>query len=155
MSTRTAKEFAALEVMTAANLNKAAGGWIGYAANSSDQSGITTTTDVSNATVTVTCGTARLLLIIATATVTVSGTVNDWLGTILQDGNIIGRWARVTGMSNGNVEQCTGFAIATPSAGTHIYKMQAGVTNGGGSIEVSGTSPAQAKLLVIDLGASA
>ena len=154
MSSRTAKEFTTGEVLTAANMNKPAGGWLGYAANSSDQSGITTLTDVNNVTVTVTVGTGRLLLVMVTGLVTVTGTVSAWYGTIVEDSSTIGRWARVTGMANNDVQQFTGWTITTPSAGTHTYKAQAAVTSGAGTLEVSGTAPGQAKIVVVDLGAS-
>lgn len=155
MTTRTAKEFSPLEVLTAANLNRAAGGWIGIAANSADQTGILAATDITNCSLTVTCNTNRLLLLMATVTVTIHGTVDAYNGTFLEDGSIIGRWARTSFPVNNNVLMETGWCVATPTAGTHTYKLQAQVTSSSGaspSIEVSGTSPAQAKLIVIDLG---
>lgn len=154
MSTRTAKEFVALETITAANLNRAAGGWLGYAANSSDQTSISTTNvDVNNVTVTVTVGTGRLLLVLVTATVTALANSSSYNGTIVEDSTTIGRWARTNGTAVNDIMQCSGFAITTPSAGTHTYKAVVSAT--AGSIEVSGTAPAQAKIVVIDLGTAA
>ena len=152
MASRTGKEFAALEVLTAANLNKLAEGWIGYASNSADQTGISGTSDITGATITVTAGTARLYLVLATVTVTTSASGLVWNGTILEDSTVIGRWARTTGMGANAIQQFTGFALATPTAGSHTYKLQITLSSGTGTLDVSGTAPAQAKIVVVDLG---
>jgi alkylation response protein AidB-like acyl-CoA dehydrogenase len=152
MANRTAKEFQPLETITAANLNKSAGGWLGDATNlGADQTGITTTTDITNCTVTVTVGTARRIKIECTALVTCNNTAS-WNGTIVEDGTAIGRWGRMTSMANGESVQVGGFVTTTPSAGSHTYKMQATVTTGGGNIDVSGTGVGAARILVTDIG---
>jgi hypothetical protein len=50
------------------------------------------------------------------------------------------------------IQQFTGFALATPTAGSHTYKLQITLSSGTGTLDVSGTAPAQAKIVVVDLG---
>lgn len=152
MTSRVGKEFVALEVLTAASLNLMPDGWVGYGANSANQTGINTSTDITNANVTIQAGTNRLYLILATVTVTAGAASQGWAGTIVEDSTVIGRWARTENLNNGAIQQFTGWTLATPSAGTHTYKLAVTWSSGTGSIDISGTAPAQAKIVVIDLG---
>ena len=87
MASRTAKEWAALEEATATNMNKMAGGWIGYSSNSSDQTGITTATDLTSITVDVTVNTSRLIRVDVIGRVIINTASANYVGRILRDGS--------------------------------------------------------------------
>jgi len=151
MATRTAKEWTT-EAATSTNMNKMAGGWVGDASNSSDQSGITTTVDVSDVTVTVTANTSRRLKITVQGYVTIQAAAADYIGRIQEDGTNVGTWAYREGGTTNDGLLHDGFVTRTPSAGTHTYKATVGVSSGSGTLTVSGTGSQKARILVEDVG---
>ncbi len=151
MPTRTAKEWGT-EAATSTNMNKMAGGWIGYATNSADQTGITTLVDVTDITVTVTVGTSRLIRVDVLGLVTISTNSANYVGRIQQDGSNAGTWAYKDGGAANDADWQHGFVVLTPSAGSHTYKATLATSSGSGTLSVDGTSPNQARILVTDLG---
>ncbi len=153
MATRTAKVWTALDVATAADLNKLAGGWIGYAQNSVDQTGITGTVDVTSCTVTTTVGTSRYIKISGWAHVTTVGTCTYYI-EIHQDGVAVGRIARETAIVTATTTLMNGSAmVVAPSAGSHTYKLVAVLSSGTSLTIEGGTTVASATILVEDCGA--
>lgn len=164
MASRDAKLWAVLEEVTAANLNKEPGGWIGYAATTSDQTGLTGSgNDILSLDVNV--HTNRLLLCMCEGHVQQVSSSAAWSGEIVEGGSTIGRWGRqpdigatawgVQSAISNVVHQSSGFALRIdPSNGTHTFKMQVSRQSGSGTLTVSGSSPAEAKIVVIDLGPS-
>ena len=154
MAVRTAKVWTALEAATAANLNKSPGGWIGYAKNTVDQTGITGTDQaLSSVTCTPTVGTSRLIKVSGTAVVTATGTCTYYI-TIMQDAVSIGRIARVQAVATGDVQFHSGFSyVVAPSAGAHIYSLSITLSSGT-SLTVDGTGGTAARILVEDLGST-
>jgi len=151
---RAAHDWLALEEAASANLNKVAGGFLGYESNSSSQTGITTTTDLTGVTVDVTTNTSRLIRIDVLAIVTIQTAAADYVGRILRDGSNIGTWAQRSGGGASGVASHTGFTWDTPSADTHTYKANLARSSGSGTLDVNGTAPSNAKILVQDLGST-
>lgn len=150
MATRTPHTGVALEVFTAANLAKYPKGWLGYASRTSTQSGIgTSATDLTGLTVTVEVADSRIIKIsgyiqanpVAEATVTC---------TIVEDGTTIGRIGKGSPVNAVQIS-LSGFTIsASPTAGSHTYKLQ-GLSNTS-TWDMEATSTAPAWILVEDLG---
>ena len=151
MVSRAAADWEALEEASAAKLDKAAGGWLGYEANSADQTGITTSVALTGLSVTVTANTSRRLLILATGSVGCTAT-GYFRGRIRRDGSNIGTWISEDAAAALSRTSATGFALDAPSAGSHDYDLTLGRTSGTATLDVIGTSPENAKILVIDLG---
>ena len=62
MAVRTAYDAVAGSTLTAANLDRYPGGWIGYAEATTGQTGISGAADLTSLSVTVTVGTSRRIL---------------------------------------------------------------------------------------------
>lgn len=149
MATRTPHTGVAGEVLTAANLAKYPKGWIGDAQVDSTQSGIgSTPTDITDLTVTVTVGADRKLKISGRSQISSASAIYGAL-IIVEDGVAIGRIGRVL-LDAGEQITVSGFAISTPSAGTHTYKVQGETSSSTMSNGASATYPAI--LLVEDIG---
>ena len=154
MTSRAAKEWAASEVVTASNLNKPAGGAIGWSANSSDQTGLSSSADLTDVSQEVTVNTSRIVGVFVQGRVGISSAAADYVGHIQRDASNIGTWALRVGGANSTAQWESGFAWDTPSAGSHTYSATIARSNGSGLLDVSGTTPSNAKILIIDLGAA-
>lgn len=152
MAVRTAFDAVAGSVLTAANLDKYPGGWIGYVEVTANQTGISSVTDLTSLSVTVTAGTSRRLktegyavLAQNTSTAAVSFTIRS--GASAQ----LALWqAVVTGntVTTGNPKR-----VDTPSSGANTYKLSLAANAGTVDLNASSTSPAF--ILVEDIGPSA
>ena len=150
MPVRTAYAGAAVagEVLTAANVKKMPGGWIGYAEITADVVGFTVTpTDIAGLAVTVTVETGRRIRVtgdvyMSNATASQTNIININEGaTVLQQ-----RGAAHLSTSVGIHAE----VILTPTAGSHTYKLQAFTSAGAGTIKGNATYPCH--IFVEDLG---
>lgn len=151
MPVRTAYAGAAVsgEVLTAANVNKIPGGWIGYATNTAAQTGVgTTATDLTNLTVTVTVDTSRRIRI--TGYVPIQQRTSAALSEVdIHEGAT--RLARhFASVAADQFDTMTPSVILTPTAGSHTYNLKM-VTSAGTVDTVYGTDTI-AFILVEDLG---
>lgn len=141
------------DVLTAANFSKLPGGWLGWASATANQTGITTDTDLTGLTVTVTVGSNRLIKVSAMAIL--SRTVADGVTTlkIKQDSTLIN--GDQTTHPGTSFYQASPFAlISAPSAGSHTYKLSLERTTGTGTVAMSASATQPALILVEDLGPS-
>lgn len=152
MPVRTAYAGAAVagEVLTAANVNKLPGGWIGYAEVTANQGGITTEIDLTSLSVAVTVGTSRRIRIsyIGSVATSVSG---DTAVAYIKEGAAYLQQSALT-MPSGANEVVNSSVVLTPTAGAHTYKITMARLAGTGTLQhtVSATSPGY--ILVEDLG---
>jgi hypothetical protein len=152
VATRTAYTPVALAVLTASDLAKLPGGWLGDVQATAAQTGVTAQVDATSLTLTVTVGTSRRILVSAFVPVnciTASGRATAYLmegATQLQvhpQSYIVGDYVAL-------VPSVT----LTPSAGSHTYKVQlAQAVAGSLSTTSSATQPAW--LRVDDIGPAA
>lgn len=146
------------DVLTKANFDKLPGGWLGYAEVTTAQTGITTVTDLTNLTVTVTVGTNRKIRI--TGCSVVSRTVGDGIvvGSIQEGATELGRWCQMfPGAATfenacGSVVSSPAGAFATPSAGSHTYKLTLTRNSGTGTVGINPVGTDAAWILVEDIG---
>ncbi len=153
MAVRTAYAGAAVagEVLTAANVNKLPGGWIGYAEVTSSQGSIVSETDITSLTVTVTVGASRRIRVSyrgALAT-TIAG---DTAASYIKEG-------ATTLQSTHDVHMPTTAAFAaetsvvlTPTGGSHTYKIASLRATGTGTIQHTATTATPSYIVVEDIG---
>ena len=135
-------------VLTAANLNKAPGGWIGDVNTTSVQTGISTVTDLTSLTVTVTVGTSRRVKI----TGFVPGRQQTSGGLVkinIQEGATVLTSAYLTaGVAVFSI--FTAQVVLTPSSGSHTYKLTAETS--AGTFDTSPSAANPVSIVVEDLG---
>lgn len=146
-----AQDPSAGDVLTAANFRKLPGGWVGYAEGTSSQTGITTATDVTGCTVTLTPDSSRRLKITGQILAQASGAAARAILLILQDGTQVGPAGQQRMETTASAGQCTvrTSAIITPTNASHTYKLQAQA--GTGTINVPSDTQT-AWILVEDVG---
>lgn len=150
MAVRTAYAPVAGTAITAANHAKFPGGWIGYAEVTSNQTGISSQTDLTNLTVTVTAGTTRRILAEGYCRILQNSSSGVGEVLILEGGSQVTkssftRSAADVGMHHPRV-------VRTPSAGSNTYKLAASV--GAGTIDIVAAATQPAFILVQDIGPS-
>lgn len=139
------------DVLTSANFTKLPGGWIGYAEVTADQTTITSETDLTSLTVTVTVGSNRRIKI--TGHIRVNGSTTDNVaGLRIKESTTTLQLASTYNPGTSSHTTLIGQVVLTPSAGSHSYKLSLETLTGGGnvSLEASATNPAY--ILVEDMG---
>lgn len=149
MAVRTAYAPTAGEVLTAANLAKVAGGWIGYAEATAAQTGIAAAnTDLTSLSVAVTVGNARRIKV-------------SWFVVVTQVTSAAGSSLRAAeGATQLNLSSLalaatesgthTGAVILTPTSGAHTYKLT--LATGAGTINTIASATIPCWILVEDIG---
>lgn len=152
MAVRTAWNPAVGDVITEANLEKLPGGWIGYAEVSANQASISTETDLTGLSVTVTVGDSRRIRI--TGRGIVSRTVADGvtLGQIKESTTVLGRWCQHSPSATTEFGNEMGFCVITPSAGSHTYKLTLQRNTGTGTVTLNAGTGSEASITVEDIG---
>ena len=155
MAVRTAYDPTAGEVLTATNLERLAGGWIGYAEVTANQSGIgSTVTDLTGLSVAVTVGPSRRIRI--SARVLVTGTVADTVAALLiREGGTTLTQGRCHIIGSTSANGLTSEVVLTPSTGAHTYKLSAQWAAGSGTITIEAAAGYPAFVLVEDIGPAA
>lgn len=150
MAVRTAYDAVSGTVLTATNLDKYPGGWIGYAEVTANQTGISALTDITSLTVTVTAGTSRRLLAEGYCRITQQTSSGVGEVYILENGTQVNRSSFTRSAGDNGMHHPR--AVRTPSSGSNTYKLAASVGSGTLDIIASATQPAF--ILVQDLGPS-
>jgi hypothetical protein len=138
------------DVLTKANFDKLPGGWIGYAEVTANQTTITAAVDLTGLTVTVTVNTSRRIRVTGSAELVNNTAGAGLLLLILADGAQV-MSAPTGGMTANVAVRKVAQVVLTPTAGSHVYKLQAQTQVGGtGTMNAAATYPAF--ILVEDLG---
>ena len=144
--------FVAGNILTAAQMNNLPFGTAGYVSLTSlSQTGITTATDITGATITFTAIANRPYLIvhhgyhnITAANATLNVNIMEGATTLDQTYS-----AAITASLGGSV---TGFSIKTFTAGSHTIKLNCSLAGGTGTISAQGTATFPYTFGIIDLG---
>lgn len=153
MPARTAYAGAAVagEVLTAANVNKIPGGWIGYAEVTANQTGITTEVDVTGLSIAVTVGASRRIMVSVefSAVSSVAGDIGSL--NIMEGGAVL--QARDTHLAIATYAfDVRGAVVLTPAAGAHTYKATFRRSVGTGTLNTAANVNRPAFIHVYDLG---
>lgn len=151
MAVRTAYVPVAATAITAANHIKFPGGWIGHAQVTAGQTGISSVTDLTSLSLTVTVGTSRRLLIYGYARL-IQNSLNGIVTLSIRDGssNVVSN--NVQTISVGNNATGVVLAVVTPSSGSNTWKLSLATTSGTVDMQADATFPAF--ILVQDIGPS-
>ena len=128
-----------------------AGGTLGYAEITANIAGITVNQDLAGLSVTVAVGTGRRIKVtgwLRGVQTTIAGDFGAL--SILEDGATINTAQNLIQTTNTFM---VGYAVETPSAGIHTYKLQYGRSVGTGSHTVHAVATAPSFILVEDIGA--
>lgn len=146
--------FTAGAILTAAQMNNLPFGVAGYKSLTSlSQTGITTATDITGATITFTAVANRPYAIFSHGYHNTTAN-NVTVGVLLKEGATTLDQSFGAALVGGTGTTITGFAIRTFTAGSHTIKLQAVLQNGTGSISAEGTATLSYDFIVIDLGSS-
>jgi len=160
MPSRTAYAGTAVagDVYTAANHAKMPGGWIGYVETTTAQSGISTETDLTGLSVTVTVGTNRRIRVSCHVNLqyTTGGAADTIIFLHVKEGaTYLGgqRWQFKSDTTLNQQQLFNPAVVLTPTAGSHTYKLST-VRNTGtlGTISTNANANFPAFILVEDLG---
>jgi len=148
MAVRTAYVPVAGEVLTAANLERLPGGWIGYNEVTAAQTSITTVVDLTSLTVTVTVGSTRRVAVSAYAPV--AQNVASGLAEVdIYEG--AAQLARAyLSLASGAFGVLTPRVVLTPTPGSHTYRLRGLTTGGNMNLNAEAANPAF--ILVEDVG---
>lgn len=133
--------------------NGVAGGWIGYASRSTDQTGITTEVAVSSVTVPVTVNASRRIMVAAKAAYV--GTNVDTVAQLtIKDGSTVLDYDRgPTAFANLSYNKSLSPVwIGTPSTGSHTYAAFASRVVGTGTVTLVADIDRLIYIAVFDLG---
>ncbi len=145
------------DILTASNFNKLPGGLIGYAVITSSVTGITTATDITGLSVTLTPGGNRMIRVQwhTEDQITTTSTNDSFAVTCMKDGAVIAAAiAYVTPVTNQYVSN-DGFVLDVgPSSASHTYKLQGGRQQGTGTWAVRASATEQNTIAIFDDGIS-
>jgi hypothetical protein len=154
VATRTAYDAVSGTVLTAANLDKHAGGWIGYNEVTTSQTPFTTITDATSLSLTVTVNSSRKVRISgyvgftsSTATDVCTLQITDGSNNVLQVCNVL--------MGMTTIQQAIAYAavVLNPSSGSNTWKLRIART-GAGTATMVAASTNPCWILVEDIGPS-
>jgi hypothetical protein len=153
VAVRTAYDPTAGEVLTATNLEKLAGGWIGYVEVTANQTGITTEVDMTGVTVSVTAGPSRRIKVTVSAYIS-SSVAGDMATIKIKEGGTTLQERAVT-TSSTNICEVTAIVVLTPSTGAHTYKGTIARSLGTGTLVNNAAATLPTFVLVEDIGPAA
>lgn len=148
MATRTGVPgtiVAAVSNPSAADINNLPGGELGYITVTSNQTGITTVTDLTSLTLTFTPATARIIRLDYAFNVNSNTASDEFQVRVIKDGSQVDR--KNFGCSGiGNGVAVGWFEDHSPTNASHTYRLQMGQSGGSSgtfSVQASATQPAQ------------
>lgn len=141
----------ASEVLTAANYNKNAGGWLGKVTSTSVQTFTGSEIDITDLAMTLTVPAGRRL----------KGSWNIHVQSSVDQDNVLARMYRDASLVGKNYQEIdinepvtiSGWGDDTPSAGSPVYKMAIIRSGGTGTVTLKGAT-ASHEFLVEDIGAA-
>lgn len=126
---------------------------LGYAQVTTPQGGITTETDLTGLSVTVTVPAGRRLRITAQGRVDAVTTAGLIIGFIKEGSTYLDRWVQ-DDVGAGQVRTASASTIITPTAGSHTYKLSLWKFNGGNTASLNADPAYPAYILVEDITGS-
>lgn len=129
-----------------------AGGQLGYAQTTADQTSISALVDLTNLSATVTVGTGRRVKITGQARINNDGTAGTVLGYIRESSTVLNLFAVNSVIASG-FTLAHGSHVLTPSAGSHTYKLSMEKA-GAGTFTVDADATYPPFILVEDIGAA-
>jgi len=153
MAVRTAYDPTAGEVLTATNLEKLAGGWLGYNEATVNQGSITTVVDMTTLTVTVTVGPSRRIRIHGSAYP--SGTTGEVCRLYIMEGATQLQERDVAFGATSVPAGLEAFVVLTPTTGAHTYKLQMARVSGTNGITNNAGATLPSFVLCEDIGPAA
>ena len=159
MPTRTAYIATALEVLTASNLNTHMKGVLGLATITSDTTGITTLTDISGSSLSVTIPADRTIMVLGYCGRIASDTAGDMANfRIEEDGSQVAQSRVDVGQStraaNGGAAGMVTKVYDGKAAGTYTWNLAGSLATGTGDLSFRASSTSPAYLIVAALGPS-
>lgn len=153
MAVRTAYAGAAVsgEVLTAANVNRLPGGWIGYNEVTANQTGITAEVDLTGITVSPTVGSSRRIRVTVELSLA-SSVANDVATLNIKEGATYLQVREVHLPVGGATAMITASVVLTPTSGAHAYKASLARAAGTGTINTAASAARPAFIVVDDLG---
>jgi hypothetical protein len=135
---------------TAAHDNDLPGGWIGYVQVVADQNSITTETDLTGLSQTVTVNTSRRIQITAEISYSCSSGAGNRAALRIKESTTVLQERRWSAGTSGT-ESASATVILTPSSGSHTYKLSLAQQDAGNvNLLASATNPSF--LLIEDVG---
>lgn len=130
-----------------------AGGVLGYAQVTADQTGITSEVDLTGLSVPVTVGSNRRIRVTGQGIAGSTADQDGLLGRIKEGAMNLGRWIQAdTSHPVNPFILSSGSVILTPSAGAHTYKLSLTRYRGTGSASLTANPEYPASILVEDIG---
>ena len=142
------------EVLTAANVNKLPGGWIGYNEVTANQATITTVVDLTSLTVTVTVGASRRIRVSSQCPF-FSSVAGDYVSLQIVEGATVLQDLSEAMSSALSGHRLAAIVVLTPTTGSHTYKLRASRASGTGSVTMAAAATSPAFILVEDMGPAA
>lgn len=137
---------------TSARISSIPGGCLGWVEVTTNQTGITTATDLSGLSLAITAATARLLKITAKVPVS-SATADDRVGISIKEGSTVLSGDQTTLAQVSLPYTLLAVAVVEFTAGSHTYKVSLGISGGAtGPIRTDHVSNGRSLLLVEDMG---
>ena len=131
--------------------NGIAGGWIGYVSHNADQT-VTTETNLTNLSVTVTVNTGRRIKISFDGAYAMSSGAGNRARFSVKEGATVLK-ARLFAAATNGTEAASFWFSFTPTPGTHTYNVTLASEDGGNAVlKASNTFGQYAELLVEDIG---
>lgn len=153
MATRTAYAGTASsnDILTAANVNKLPGGWVGYVEKTSDQGSITSEADVTSLTLTLTLVSGRRYEVSAYLDVSIDTGARTANVAIYDGASRIQRAREVIAVA-GDSTHMTPVTTLDGDGSSHTVKVTAQVQGGSGTMTVNAASDRPSHLLIKDVG---
>ena len=155
MATRTALPGTSTNgtVWSEADINSLPGGWIGYLEVTATQSGISSITDLSGLSITVTVNSNRYIRVTGHITV-LQNTGGAAAKARIREGSTTLQMFMDDSLATGERRTKEGSVILTPTAGSHTYKLS--LETGANTIDMVAASadPGPAFILVEDIGST-
>jgi hypothetical protein len=140
------------EVVTAAKMNLLPKGVLGYAEVTANQVTISTVTDLTGLSVTVSVASGHRIKITAGGDTSITDTAGVALAQIKESGTVLGRWARWEARSTNQQMSSQRSVVLAPSVGSHTYKLTLERAAGTGTVGLVAGAGNPAFILVEDIG---
>lgn len=128
-------------------------GMLGYSQTTSNQLDITSETDLTNLSVTVTVDANRRIRISTHGRILSNSSGDFCTGRIKEGTTQLAMWVRLKNESGGNIDIIgNGSVVLTPASGSHTYKLTLERVSGTGNVDLRAATDDPAYIIVEDIG---